>query len=688
MFPCRPRSPYFWEEAPFLRPVLALIAGILLYEKLPAGSWRQLLPLLVPLQLTGFVLACIRRDPGPAVAALQRILIPVFFASLGLLACASRDPGARPGFSLAKPGGPTVVAIRSEPRRFGSGQSFVVTILQDAAGSRALQTGGRVVCYGDSSGAPQWREGDTLLLRGAWELIRPEGNPYEPDLAAAQRRKGIFFRMQARAADVSLLGRPAAGSGSWLRRMHEACRLRLERHIPDPSALGLIQAMLLGDEAGFDPGLRDLYADTGIIHIVSISGSHVAMLFAVIAGLLRWIPGTQGTWIRYGAGLLLVWLYVLVAGAPPSALRSAVMFSIVALSTLGRRESRGLNTLCMAALILLLAEPYWLYAPGFQLSFAAVLSLLLFYRPLLRLLPLRSGPLHWLWQAVCASLAAEILTAPIVIAYFHSFPLMFIPANIIAGLAIGAGGLIGGMLVILFSPLPLLASGTGTLLGRMLSLAHRVLAGLQHCSPEAFRHLYLSPPAFIMLTILIALLAIAWLRKNRTALLAGLAAGCALAAAGVFRAAEHLRQHRLIVYNNGRQALIDEIRGTCHRSLAAAGSGYRAAATRIALGAWRASADSAGTDYLAVGPDRVLILRDSSIRKPVGRLPADVLILCQAARRIPVREALQCFRPRVVVLGSRFPEPQRRRWADSCRRYGIPVHDVSARGAWTLEAGP
>ena len=91
------------------------------------------------------------------------------------------------------------------------------------------------------------------------------------------------------------------------------------------------------------------------------------------------------------------------------------MFSIVALSIVTAQEGQALNTLMAAAFILLVGKPQWLFALGFQLSFLAVLSILLFYQSLVRLWPQENWLAKRLWQAVCVSFAAEILIAPLVI---------------------------------------------------------------------------------------------------------------------------------------------------------------------------------------------------------------------------------------------------------------------------------
>src|SRR5690606_846697 len=121
-----------------------------------------------------------------------------------------------------------------------------------------------------------------------------------------------------------------------------------------------------------------------------------------------------------------------------------------------QKTSNSLNQLLAAATLLLCAQPMWLFAVGFQLSFVAVLSLILFYQPVYRLLSPVPKIARALWGAMAASIAAEVLIAPLVIYYFHLFPSMFIVANVAAYLFMGFL-MVAGMLIIALSAFPAVA---------------------------------------------------------------------------------------------------------------------------------------------------------------------------------------------------------------------------------------
>ena len=179
-------------------------------------------------------------------------------------------------------------------------------------------------------------------------------NPFAFDNRRFQSRQGIYFQQFLRPGSYRVVGHVEPSERPVLDQVHRWCGRELNRYISDSATRGLLQAMILGDEQALDPELRQTYSETGVVHIVSISGAHVAVLFLVVTGLLQWIRGRKGHWIRYGVGLLLVWWNVLMAGAPPSALRSAVMFSVIALGALSSMQGHGLNTLASAAMILLI----------------------------------------------------------------------------------------------------------------------------------------------------------------------------------------------------------------------------------------------------------------------------------------------------------------------------------------------
>lgn len=124
-----------------------------------------------------------------------------------------------------------------------------------------------------------------------------------------------------------------------------------------------------------------------------------------------------------------MWYYSFIAGAGPSVLRASLMASFL-------RKSKGFlgryNTLFASAFILLWYRPEWIFHIGFQLSFLAVLSILIFQKPCRRLVSTRLKMLKPIEELVSITLAAQILTIPICCYYFKQFPLHFIISNLIA----------------------------------------------------------------------------------------------------------------------------------------------------------------------------------------------------------------------------------------------------------------
>src|SRR5690606_12025703 len=156
-------------------------------------------------------------------------------------------------------------------------------------------------------------------------------------------------------------------------------------------------------------------------------------------------------WVKYMAALPLIWIYVIVAGAPTSAVRAATMFSLLGIGFALQKNPNGVNQLLATAFVLLCVQPFWLYDVGFQLSFTAVLSIFLFYKWVYRWYSPVNKIARSLWAAVAVSIAAEVLVAPLVVYYFHLFPLQFIVANVLAYLFMSIL-LIGGMVLIAVSP--------------------------------------------------------------------------------------------------------------------------------------------------------------------------------------------------------------------------------------------
>ena len=207
---------------------------------------------------------------------------------------------------------------------------------------------------------------------------------------------------------------------------------RLSESGVDGSVYAVVAAMSVGDKSQLTNDLKDTYAVTGASHILALSGLHLGIIYTLLSLLLdrrRWQVVSQAVII------VCIWLYVFLVGMSASVVRSAVMLTVYASLSLGHRDKMSVNTLAFAAIVMLLFNPKSLFDVGFQLSFLAVLSILLFYPLFEGMWPqpflLDHRAFKWLWAMLAVSCAAQIGVAPLIAYYFGRFSNYFLLTNLL-----------------------------------------------------------------------------------------------------------------------------------------------------------------------------------------------------------------------------------------------------------------
>jgi competence protein ComEC len=217
-------------------------------------------------------------------------------------------------------------------------------------------------------------------------------------------------------------------------------------HLP-PAEAALVRAIGAGDESQVDPATRERFARSGLAHVLSVSGLHLAVVAlgtwrALRALLLRLRPLASRFDVRRGAAaacLPVTALYAIATGASVPVLRSALAAGLLFVSVLLGRASDAASALAVAALVLLAIDPGSVVDVSFQLSFASVAGLVALAGPLRDALPLRPDPSSWRGRALeavlrgaCASAAATVATAPLLALHFRCLSLVAVLANAVA----------------------------------------------------------------------------------------------------------------------------------------------------------------------------------------------------------------------------------------------------------------
>lgn len=242
---------------------------------------------------------------------------------------------------------------------------------------------------------------------------------------------------------------PAAG---WRKALYDTRSALAEAIVDSPvdgETAAFLLAVILGEDSFLDGGVKESFSGVGLSHALALSGLHVGVIAGLLAFLLfptRFFR--SGFYLRPVLTGLLVWGYALLVGMGPSVTRAAAMLSVFIAARLLQRGANPFNSLCVAAVVVMAIYPYSIFTPGFQLSFAAVLSILLFCRIEPRWLR-RRPILRFAVGLVAVPVAAMLGTGLISAYYFHAMPWLFIPANMLAGICLPVLLSIGVLLMFL-----------------------------------------------------------------------------------------------------------------------------------------------------------------------------------------------------------------------------------------------
>lgn len=274
--------------------------------------------------------------------------------------------------------------------------------------------------------------------------------------------QGIYYQVYIQEKDITLVKKQKASLLTDLLFTSKQSIIQLlAQYIEGKQEAGIAQALLIGYKSNIDKSLLDAYSKTGIIHIIAISGMHLGMIYLLLLKLLYPLRNKNHyPLIEFIIVIVIIWLFTFLTGAAPSIVRAAIIFCCMSMGKLLKRKYNSLNALSFAALCILFYNPLLIEDIGFQLSFAAVISIICFYTPIKNLVFIKNKILLLCWESVAITIAAQILTFPLLLYHFHQFPIIFLFTNFIA---IPVSGVILYIEILLLAanPLPFLAYPLG-----------------------------------------------------------------------------------------------------------------------------------------------------------------------------------------------------------------------------------
>lgn len=335
----------------------------------------------------------------------------------------------------------------------------------------------------------------------------------------------------------------------------------LRKNIADPDQLSVAEALLIGYRDDLDRDLVQSYSNTGVVHIIAISGLHLGMIYGLLVLLFKPFRRFRLTKIIKPIAILLVlWGFSFIAGAAPSILRSAVMFTFIVVGdTMGKRTNMY-NSLAASAFLLIIINPFSLWDVGFQLSYTAVLSIVVFQKHINKWFYFKNKLLKGLWSLNAVTLSAQILTLPIVLYHFHQFPTLFMFTNLFA---VPFSGLVlyAELLLLVSYFIPYVGAFVGKVVGWGVWVMNTFIQQVDTLPFSVWPSLQISIPQAIILYASIIGFGLWLINKHKQSFIIGLASLAAFITLRSIDFTNRNQQQKLIVYNVPNHTAIDLVEG-------------------------------------------------------------------------------------------------------------------------------
>lgn len=315
-----------------------------------------------------------------------------------------------------------------------------------------------------TASVPDIRLGERMTLTGFLSRPPAQRNPGEFDYRGFLDRQGIGSMLRV-SESVQIRDR-RNGDQSLPETLVSQLRTHLyetNRRLLSPDGAAIVNAMLLGIRHDVPDEVRQRFSETGTIHILALSGLHTAFIIGMILGVLGFLRVPRRT--RFVLAVLGLWFYVWIADFLPSVTRAAIMATVMLIGWVIQRRGHVVNSLFAALLLILFWNPFEAFNLGLQLSFLAVLSIVLLY-PRVESLATRwfprwqklGNPFRGAFQLLFVSISAQLGTLPLTLHYFGMLPITSIIANVAIVPMSGVILSVGALMQIALPISPVLAS--------------------------------------------------------------------------------------------------------------------------------------------------------------------------------------------------------------------------------------
>lgn len=465
----------------------------------------------------------------------------------------------------------------------------------------------------------------------------------------------------------------------------------LRMHIKGAQEISVAEALLIGYRDDLDRDLVQAYSNTGVVHVIAISGLHLGLIYWLLLFLLKPLDkNKQFLWLKPIIAISLLWIFSLLTGASASVVRAAIMFTAIGIGGLLGKKGTIYNSMAASAFVMLCYNPFLLWDVGFQLSYAAVLSIVIFMKPIYHWVSFQNKLLDKAWQLNAVTLSAQILTLPLCMYHFHQAPNLFLITNFVA-VPLSSFILFGEILLIAVSFAPTVAAFVGYLLSYFLQWMNHFITWVDAFSFAVTDGIQHSPLQTILLFAFIGAAGIWLVLKKRNALKWSLSFLLLFFLVQSFYKYKSFTQNKLVVYNLSQHSAIDFMVGnqyyfTGDADLLQDGflKNFHLKPSRIFFRTYHHPHTTNNQNAFCVNGKKLVVINQSyRFLLTENKIKVDVLIISKNPK-LYIENLLKTFDCKLIVFDSSNPQWKVNLWIKDCQRLHLNYFHTGENGAFVM----
>jgi competence protein ComEC len=460
-----------------------------------------------------------------------------------------------------------VVKINNEPNVKNGLIRFTADVIESVSNGKKSAASGTLLIATKDTNAAKLYYGDELLIPAKYNPVDPPFNPAEFNYKKYLANQNIWYQAFLLPKQFVVL---ATNKGNPLiaysLRLRQRLVEKLKRNMRDTNAVAVASTLILGYKADLSNDILQAYSKTGTVHVLSVSGAHVAIIYILLAFALGFLDRFKyGKLIKAILIITLIWYYSMLSGFSPAVCRAAVMISMVIIGKTFSRYINTLNILAISAFLLLRYDPFFITDVGFQLSYLAVFGLIVLQPVVYGWFQFKNKWADKLWALCSVSIAAQVITFPLSAFYFHQFPVYFLISNLFIIIPT-AVIMYSGIAFLLLPQISVISKAIAFILEKSIVLMNKGLAFIEHTPLASIGKIWLTTTEYILLYAIIVSAFYflydkkAWLLKVSIACTLLLCISLSIKNISLSRSNQiawlNLKKHPGIVFRHGDQAVV------------------------------------------------------------------------------------------------------------------------------------